>query len=116
LVIKTNVVETIYEFGVTVFWNQEVGTDGTIRNNKQDIVIRDNEKGTFMFIDIGITGENNVMDKETEMTLKYADLTIGYGACQPNQTKVIPAIIGGNWNHLRIIQKTPEQYTGKARN
>ena len=30
--------------------------------------------------------------------------------------KVIPAIMGGNWNHLKIIQKIPEQHTGKARN
>jgi hypothetical protein len=22
----------------------------------------------------------------------------------------------GNWNHLKIIQKIPEQHTGKARN
>jgi hypothetical protein len=31
-------------------------------------------------------------------------------------TTVIPVIIGGNWNRLKIIQKIPEQHTGKARN
>ena len=32
------------------------------------------------------------------------------------KTKLIPVIIGGNWNSLKIIQKIPEQHTGKAQN
>ena len=28
-------------------WNQQVQTDRTIPNNKPDIIIRDNEKGTY---------------------------------------------------------------------
>jgi hypothetical protein len=28
----------------------------------------------------------------------------------------MPAIIGGIWNYLKIIQKIPEQHSGKARN
>ena len=36
---------------VTILWNQQVQTDRTIPNNKPDI-IRDNEKGTCMFIDL----------------------------------------------------------------
>ena len=37
---------------VTVLWNQQVQTDTTIPNNKPDIIIRDNERGTFMLIDV----------------------------------------------------------------
>jgi hypothetical protein len=31
---------------VTILWNQQVQTDRTIHNNKSDIIIRVNEKGT----------------------------------------------------------------------
>jgi hypothetical protein len=31
------------------------------------------------------------------------------------KTNVIPVNNRGNWNHLKIIQKIPELYTGKAR-
>ena len=36
---------------VTILWNQQVQTDRTVPNNKPDIIIRDNEKGTCMLID-----------------------------------------------------------------
>jgi hypothetical protein len=63
---------------VTILWNQQVQTDRTIPNNKPDIVIRDNEKGTCMLIlvDVAIPGDRNVIQKEAEKILKYKDLTI----------------------------------------
>jgi hypothetical protein len=39
---------------VTILWNQQVQTDRTIPNNKPDILIRDNEKGTCMLIYVEI--------------------------------------------------------------
>jgi len=48
----------------------------TIPNNKPDIIIRDNEKGTCMLIEVAISGDRNVIKKEAEKTLKYQDLTI----------------------------------------
>jgi len=62
-------------------WNQQVQTDRTTPNNKPDIVIRDNEKGTFMLIDVAISGDRNVIKKEAEKILKYKDLAIG-GRCE----------------------------------
>jgi len=52
---------------VTILWNQQVPvqTDRTIRNNKPDIIIRDNEKGTCMLVDVAISGDRNVIKKET---------------------------------------------------
>jgi hypothetical protein len=38
----------------------------TMHNNKPDIVIRNNEKGTCMFIDVAIPGDRNVTEKEVE--------------------------------------------------
>ena len=51
---------------VTILWNQQVQTDRTIPNNKPDIIIRDNEKGTCMLIDVTISGDRNVIKKEAE--------------------------------------------------
>ena len=44
----------------------KVQIDRTIPNNKPDIIIRDNEKGTCMLIDVGISGDRNVIRKEAE--------------------------------------------------
>ena len=71
-----NSVETSKEGKVTILWNQQVETDRTIPNNKPDIIIRDNEAGTYMLIDVAISGDRNVIKKEAEKILKYKDLTI----------------------------------------
>jgi len=53
-------VETSQVVKATILWNQ-VQTDRTIPNNKPDIIIRDDEKGTRMLIDVAISGERNVI-------------------------------------------------------
>jgi hypothetical protein len=59
-------VETGQGGNVTILWNQQVQTDRTIRNNKPDIIIRDNEKRTRMLIDVAISGDRNVIRKEAK--------------------------------------------------
>jgi len=56
--------------------NNKVQNDRTIPNNKPDIIICDNEKGTCMLINLAISGDRNVIKKEAEKILKYKDLTI----------------------------------------
>jgi len=58
-------VETSQGGKVTVLWNQQVQTDRTIPNNKPDIIIRDNENGTCMLIDVAISGDRNVIKKRS---------------------------------------------------
>jgi hypothetical protein len=48
---------------ITILWNQQMQTDRTIPNNKLDIMIRDNEKRTWMLIDVAISGDRNVIKK-----------------------------------------------------
>ena len=59
-----------------ILWNQQVKTDRTAPNNKPDNIIRDNEKGRCMLIDVAIPGDRNMFKKESEKILKYKDLTI----------------------------------------
>jgi len=57
-------VETSQGGEVTILWNQQVQTDRTIPNNKPDITIRDNEKGTRMLMDVVISADRNVTKKK----------------------------------------------------
>ena len=87
-------------------WNQQVQTDRTIPNNKPDIIIRDNEKGTCMLINFEISGDRNVIKKEAENVLKYKDLTIEIQRMWNVKTKVIPVIIGA----IGTISKSFRKY------
>jgi hypothetical protein len=57
-------VETSQGGKVTILRNQQVQTDRTIPNNKPHIIIRDNEKGTCMLIDVAISGDRNMIKKK----------------------------------------------------
>jgi len=85
-------------------WNQQVQTDRTIPNNKPDI-IRDNEKGTCMLIDVAISGDRNVIKKEAEKILEYKDLTIEIQRMWNVKTKVIPVIIGATVTISKSFRK-----------
>jgi hypothetical protein len=41
-------VKTSNEGKVTILWNQQVGTNRTIPNNKPDIIIHDDKRGTWV--------------------------------------------------------------------
>jgi hypothetical protein len=71
-----NLVETSHEGKVTVVWNQQVRTNKTIPNDKQDIIIRHNKKGTCILLDVAVSGDRNVIKKEAEEIIKYKDLMI----------------------------------------
>jgi len=67
-------VETSQGGKVPISWDQ-VQTDKTVSSNKPDIIIRDNEKGTCMLIDVAISGDRNVIRKEAEKISKNKNLT-----------------------------------------
>jgi hypothetical protein len=70
-----------------------VRNDGTIPNDKPDILICNNGKGTCVLIDVAIPGHRNVLKKEAKMILKYKDLTKEIQCMWNVKTKVIPVII-----------------------
>jgi hypothetical protein len=106
-------VETSPSGKVTIMWNQQVQTDRTIPNNKPDIIICDNEKGTCMLIDVAISGDRNVIKKETEKILKYKDLTIEIQRMWNVKTKVIPVIIGATGTISKLFRKYVSNKPGK---
>jgi hypothetical protein len=89
-------------------------TDRTIPNNKLDIIVHDNEKGTDILIDVATSGDRNVIKKKAEKILKYKDNTnSAYVECE---SKSDTNNKRGNWNHFKITQTVTEQHTQKARN
>jgi len=94
-----------------------VQTDRTISNNKPDIMIHDNEKGTCMLIDVVISGDRNVIKKEAEKIVKHKDLTIEIQRMWNVNTKVIPVIIGAtgtvSMSFRKYVRKITENYEVK---
>jgi hypothetical protein len=81
-------------------------TDRTIPNNKPNIIIPGNEKGTCMLIDVAISGDRHVIKKEAEKILKYKDLTTTEIQRMWNvQTRVIPVIIGATGTISKSFRK-----------
>jgi len=106
-------VETSQGSKVNVLLNQQVQTDRTIPNNKPDIIIRDNEMGTCMLIDVAISGDRNVIKNEAEKIVKYEDLTIKIQRMWNVKTKVIPVIIGATATISNSFRKYVSNIPGK---
>ena len=69
-------VEISHNGKIAILWNQQMRSDRTRPNNKPSNIIRDNNQGTSMLIDIAIPGDRNVIKKEAEKILKYKKLAV----------------------------------------
>ena len=106
-------IETSQGIKVTMLWNQKIKTDRTIPNNKPDVIIRDNEKGTCMLIDVAISGDRNVIKKEAGKILKCKDLSNEIQRMWNVKTKVIPVIIGKTGTISKSFRKYANNIPGK---
>ena len=59
-------VEISHESKVTMLWDEHTKSDRLIPNNKRDIIIRDNEKGTCLLVDSTVSGDRNMIKEEAE--------------------------------------------------
>jgi hypothetical protein len=87
-----------------------VQTDRTVPNDKPDITVRDNEKGTCMWTEVAISGDRNVIKKEAEKFLKCDNNTAHVGRknrCDTSNNR-------GDWVRLKIILQIPERHTRKS--
>jgi len=106
-------VETSQGGKVTILWNQQVQTDGTIPSNKPDVIIRDIKEATCMLKDVAISGDRNVIKKESERIIKYKDPTIEIERMWNVKTKVIPIIIGEAGTVSKSFRKYTSNIPGK---
>jgi hypothetical protein len=70
------------------------------------MIIRDNENGTCMLIDVAISGDTNMIKKETEKIPKYKDITTETQHMLNIKTKLIPVIIGPTGNISKSVENT----------
>ena len=82
---------------------QQMKSDRTIPNNKPDITMRHNEKGTCLVIDNVFSGDRTVIKKEAEKILKYENIRTEIEIMQKNRSDTI--IKRGNCNDLKVIHK-----------
>jgi len=66
-----------------------------------------------MSIDVAISGDRNVIKKETEKILKYKDLTIEIQRIWNVKTKVIPVIVGATGTISKSFRKYVSNIKGK---
>ena len=107
-------VETSQGGKVTILWKQKIQTDKTIPNNKPDILIRDNERGMCMLIEVAISGERTVIEKEAEKILKYKRPYNRNIVHVEFKNKDDTSNNRGDWDYFKVIQKIREQHTGKT--
>ena len=69
-----------------------------------------------MLIDVAVSGDRNMIKKEAGKILKYKDFIIEIQHMWNVKAKVIPVIIGENWDHFKIIHTIPQQHARKACN
>ena len=106
-------VKTSHEGKVTILWIQQVQSDRTIPNNKPDIIIHDNNKGTCMLIDNAIPGDRNLIKKEAEKILKYKDLIIDIQCMWNVKAKVILVIKGVTGTISKSLRQYVSNIPGK---
>jgi len=75
-------------------------------NNKLDILICGNKKGTCIVIDVAILGDRNVIKKETEKILKYKELITEIQCMWNVKAKMMPVITEAT----TTISKSLRQY------
>jgi len=93
-----------------------VQTERTIPINKPDVITSDSEKGTCMLMDVGISGDRNmIIKKEDEKIIKYKYLTTEVRRMRHVKTEVIPGTRGATRTISKSLKTIPEQHTGKAR-
>jgi hypothetical protein len=69
-----------------------------------------------MSIDVAISGDKNVIEREAENILKYKNLKNRNSVHVECESKNDTGNNRGDWNHFKITQTVPEQHTGKACN
>jgi hypothetical protein len=62
--------------GITVLWNQGVQTDREVLANRPDIIIKNKKYKICLVIDVAISSDRNIIQKESENKLKYKNLSI----------------------------------------
>jgi hypothetical protein len=87
--------------------------NNTISKNKPDIIIRDNEKGICVLINVAISGVRNVIKKEAQKILKYKDRTIEIHRLSNVKIKATSVLTGATGTISKSFRKYLSNITEK---
>jgi len=96
-----------------VLWNQAVHTDREVTANRPDIIIKNKKEKTCTLIDMAITADRNVVQKEAEKKLQYKSLCIEMKLMWNLKFTSMPVIIGATGIVTRRLRKNLEAVPGK---
>jgi hypothetical protein len=105
----------VYEGGDdTVLRNKAVHTDREqVTANRPDIITKNKEEETCTLIDVAITADRNVVQKEAEKKLKYKSLGTEIQRIWTLKCTIIPVIIGATEIVSKSLRKNLEAIPGK---
>ena len=79
---------------ITVLWDFSISTDKTIKANRPDIVIKNNNTKKCLLIDMTIPSDRNIGLKEFEKLSKYKDLEMELHKSWQMDVETVPVVIG----------------------
>ena len=105
----THIPKPVYEDGdVTVLWNQVVHTYREVTANRPDIILKNKKEKTCTLIDVAITEDRNVVQKEAEKKLKYKNLSLEIQRMWNLKCTNVRVIIGATGIVTRSLKKNLE--------
>ena len=79
---------------VKILWDLMIQTDRVIEHRRPDIVVVEKIGGKCFIIDIAVSGDHNVKQKELEKKTKYVDLRFEIARLWNKEVSVIPVVVG----------------------
>ena len=94
------------EGDVTMLRNQVVHADREVKANRPDMIIKNKKEKICTLIDVAITADRNVVQKEAEKKLKYKSLCIEMQRMWNLKCTIVPVIIGATGIVTRSTHNT----------
>ena len=96
-----------------IIWDKTISTDRTTLANRPDLIILNKNEKNCLVVDVAITGDVNVLKKETEKRLKYKDLQLEISRMWNVKTKVVAVVVGALGTMSDNFSKEIESIPGK---
>ena len=93
--------------------NQAVHTDREVTANRPDKIIKKRKVKTCTLIDVAITADRNVVQREAVKKLKYKSLCTEILRVWNLKCTIVPVIIGATGIVTRNLRKNVESVAGK---
>jgi hypothetical protein len=95
-----------------VLWNQSVHANREVTANLPDIIIKNKKEKTCVLMDVAISADRNVVQKEAEKKLKYKRLCIQIQRMWNMKLMIIRVLTGATGTVTEGLKKNLEAMPG----